>query len=43
MCHFHQFCILTNEIIEIEAPFVYNVNIRVSTPKMQGIRNMTIP
>ena len=33
MCQFHQFCILTNEIIEIECPFVYNVNIRVSTPK----------
>ena len=43
MCHFHQFCILTNEIIEIKPPFMYNVNIRVSAPKMQGKRNTTIP
>ena len=33
MCQFHQFCILTKEIIEIMAPFMYNVNIRVCEPK----------
>ena len=43
LCHFHQFCILTKEIIEIIGPFVYNVNIRVSAPKMHAKRNMTIP
>ncbi len=32
MCQFHQFCILTKEIIETEVTFVYNVNIRVSAP-----------
>ena len=36
MCHFHQFCILTKENIETGTTFVYNVNIRVSTPKMQA-------
>ena len=36
MCHFHQFCNLTKENIETEGPFVYNVNIRVSTPKMHA-------
>ena len=33
MCHFHQFCIPTKEIIETGGAFVYNVNIRVPHPK----------
>ncbi len=33
MIHFPQFCILTKKYIEILAPFVYNVTIRVSAPK----------